>query len=157
MLDFNTIYRDYEPRIRHFLMRMVAEHDAVNDIVQETFMALLQHVGDPIENINAYLHAVARFKVLTHYQQSSRRNKRHAPLELAYEIGIECDPTIGLYAEEVLGAIEKLPPRHRQTMRAVIAFEGKVTDISRALKIPLNTAKTRKHYARKALNESFPR
>lgn len=71
-----TLIHQYERGMKLILMRRVADFDAVNDILQETFSAVIfairdNKINDP-ERLPGFIRQVALNQLKTHYRKSSR-------------------------------------------------------------------------------------
>jgi RNA polymerase sigma-70 factor (ECF subfamily) len=66
-----------------FRRRLTQMPDEVEDLVQETLLAvhLKRHTYDPQQPITAWLHAIARYKLVDMLRARSGREARHEPLE----------------------------------------------------------------------------
>lgn len=68
---------------RFFARRLQALPDEVEDLVQETLLALHLHRGtyDPDMPVSAWVHAIARHKLVDLFRRRGRREALHEPLE----------------------------------------------------------------------------
>jgi RNA polymerase sigma factor (sigma-70 family) len=128
---FIWLYDTYQERLRGYLRSMGVTYN-LDDIVQETFLRLYDHMTKPnfsleSENIEAYLYTIARNLVYDNH----RRNKR------ASRVKVEVEDTVlqgiadkdrspeEIYEEKELlealkKAIEKLPEKIAEAMKGLL-------------------------------------
>jgi RNA polymerase sigma-70 factor (ECF subfamily) len=114
------LYRHYARLVFGVLVSRVAPHEA-EDLVQEVFAKAMRTIGGLRDGacVGAWLAAVARNKATDFERQ--RRRRRAASLEDAPEPSAPRSGSLG--AEEVLGAIRRLPDAYRETL-ALRLVEG---------------------------------
>lgn len=170
----DALVRRHAEPLRLFLRGWTDDPSAVEDLFQETWMRVIRapgafHGG----SFRAWLLRIARNLVVD-------RHRKHAPdLVLDAPVSAEADapalvellpdddapPPDELLAradlrERLLGAIHALPEALREVFLLRAAGEVPFADIARRLRIPLNTALGRMHYAlghlRRSLQETQP-
>ncbi|WP_454673941.1 RNA polymerase sigma factor [Achromobacter pestifer] len=117
--DIAVLYRAEVRRLRAFVRRIVGNHGAAEDVVQQAFANLLR-LGSGSAQINAgYITQAVHNLALNHLRDAKRR----AGVELTgVELDHIADPhptpeTIAIYRQELrrlLEAIASLPERRRQ-------------------------------------------
>ena len=142
---FDAWYRETAPHLRVFLRHLLANEQAVEDVMQETFTQIWHHPQrfDPERGSpRAYLFGVAR------RQAAEWRRKNLAADEL------EVDPPAPgrvEIASMVTEAFNRLTPEHR-TLLWLREVEGQTyEELAMILDVPLGTVRSRLFAAREAL------
>lgn len=104
----------------YFARRLAADAASVDDLVQETLMAI--HVKratyDPARPFTAWLFGVARYKLIDHYRRFKLR--RTEPLDEARFAEDMSDPVAASMARMDLDEIlSRLPPKQAEAIRLV--------------------------------------
>jgi RNA polymerase sigma-70 factor (ECF subfamily) len=158
----------YERPLVHFLLRMVGERAAAEDLFQETFLRL--HRGrftfDARLPLRPYLYRIA---VNAAREMLARNASRPRPVSLDGPSGgvsaVDCpadeagDPVAleegGEMKERVRSAVAALPPAEREVVHLRV-FEGlKFREIAQITGVPLATAKSRMLYALRRLRPAL--
>lgn len=115
---FETLISRHGPGLYRYARRMTRDADAVNDIVQETFVAAWRRIGDfrAESSIRTWLFAICARKVV-----DSHRVKRAIPIDDRLIEPVSTDPTTDPFAaasnaaflEAMEAALAELPPRQR--------------------------------------------
>lgn len=151
------LYARYNLRTYRYLLRLVKDPSAAEDILGDVFLDVWQQAGrfEGRSGVATWLLSIARFKAM-----SSFRRRTHQPLEPEMAEGIEDeadDPEVSLQkvskAAALRRCLERLSPEHREVIDLVYYHERSVEEVGQVLGIPENTVKTRMFYARKHLSE----
>jgi RNA polymerase sigma-70 factor, ECF subfamily len=123
-------YRDALTRIaarlrRYFARRLQALPDDVEDLVQETLLALHLQRGtyDPSLPVSAWVHAIARHKLVDLFRRRGRREALHEPLD---ELDDADHPTASddQPARRDLGVLIEMLPKAQQQAILLTKIEG---------------------------------
>ncbi len=144
---FDAWYRDTAPRLQIFLRHLLANEQAVEDVMQETFTQIWHHPhrfdpgrGSP----RAYLFGVAR------RQAAEWRRKHKTADELEFD---PAAPDRVEFASMVTEALSRLTLEH-QTLLWLREVEGQsYEELAMILEIPLGTVRSRLFAAREALRK----
>ena len=128
------------------------------DLVQETLTQALQsfHRYTPGTNCRAWLTTI-----LQHVRANRRRARGRAPIDAAVEErivnAIPFVPPIPerLTDEELLGALDSIPPQYQEVILLCDVQEMSYTEIAGALEIPIGTVMSRLHRGRELLRGSL--
>jgi len=148
------LFARYSVRVFRFVLGIVRDQSLADDLVSDIFLDLWRrrYRFDGRSTASTWLLAVARHKAIS----ALRRRRMHAGLEDATDVE---DPSSSAQtAAEVkdrnkvlASCIAKLSANHREIVDLVYYHEKPIEEVARILGIPLNTVKTRMHYARKQL------
>lgn len=125
-------------------------HDA-DDLVQDTIIRAWEnrHQFQSGTNPRAWL-----FTILRNRWFSVRRHRscfdRIAPLYVQHVLQTECEAASSLDAEEIVAAVERLSPKHRQVV-LLFSTGRPYEDLAREIGVPCGTFKSRLFRAREAL------
>lgn len=163
-----TLFDLYHRRVFGLLYRLTGSRDSAEDLLQETFLRLVRHIGnyDHAGRFEAWLFRIAANLARDHARKHRRRGPTasldaesdgHGPLDrLAAE---PSDPADGLLAEEqkqrLAELLEQLSPADREILMLRHYGELSFQEIAELLGIPLGTALARAHRALKRLRQSF--
>ncbi|MEY2661470.1 MAG: hypothetical protein RLZZ123_2642 [Pseudomonadota bacterium] len=130
-------YRDFllglTPLLRRFFARRLSRHrEDVEDLTQEVLMAVhhQRHRIDPAYPVSAWVHAVARYKLIDHFRRLSRQPE---VLELDEStLALEDDAVFsGQDASDLWGMLDELPHGQRDAIRLVKLQGWSVRDASK--------------------------
>ncbi len=145
------ILHSYSGALKAFARKLSrSPHDA-EDLVQDTLIKAWLH-RDQFHggtSVRAWL-----FTILKNRWFSLNRHRRCfdriAPLYLQRVFHTECDASSSLEAEDLLAAVERLPPEHRQVV-LLFSTGRRYEDLAREIGVPCGTFKSRLFRAREAL------
>jgi RNA polymerase sigma-70 factor (ECF subfamily) len=150
-----TLFRRHNVRVYRFILRLVNDRSAAEDLTSEVFLDVWQQAGcfEERSQVSTWLLAIARNKAL-------RTFRRRAP-EVLDEEAIKFiedpadNPEATLQGKQrsnlIREALMKLTPAHREAIDLVYYHEKSVAEAAAIIGIPENTVKTRMLYARKRM------
>jgi RNA polymerase sigma factor (sigma-70 family) len=115
-LSYRTFLDNLSGHLRAFLRKRIRYHqDDLEDIVQEILLAV--HNGRqtyrPSEPLTAWVHAVARYKLMDFYRARSRREALNDPFDDHLDIFASSDKESTDAKCDVCKLLKLLPDRHR--------------------------------------------
>jgi len=152
-----------EPDIRRYVKRKIYDIYAVDDVVQEIFLAFYQnmHRIDPISNLRPYIFRIARNKAFDDLRQVERRDDislddepvrmRVSYTEAHHQPKPDDLTHWTLLHLEVLEAIEQLPENQRETLLLFSEEQMTYAEIAAIMDVSIGTVKSRLFYAKKNL------
>jgi RNA polymerase sigma-70 factor (ECF subfamily) len=146
---FDELFARYRaPLYGFFRRRLGPPAERSEDLTQETFLAVLHAVRryEPRATVRTYLYAIA-----LNLLASERRRRVHSPGEGSFggnEPTSDFQPDNGLWVQQ---AMEKLDETEREILMLREFEELSYAEISRLLRIPVNTVRSRLFRARLAL------
>ncbi len=97
-MEFETIYKEYSPKIFRLCMGYVNDHDWAKDLLQETFIQVWKnlHTFRNESNIGTWIFRIATNICLRQIEHASRMQKTEVPFHIAEtsELKIEDQLTI---------------------------------------------------------------
>jgi RNA polymerase sigma-70 factor, ECF subfamily len=157
MADWTSFEAEALP-YQHHLYRMakwwVGDHDAAEDLVQETFVEALRsfHRFDRGTNCRAWL-----FKIMYHLLSKQRRREGRLRLvsdseeQIAETTAFEPPTPQGITEAEVLQALKRLPQQFQEVVILSDVEDMTYKEIAEALSIPTGTVMSRLHRGRRLL------
>jgi RNA polymerase sigma factor (sigma-70 family) len=145
-------FRAERQRLLDFIRRRVRTREDAEDIIQDVFyqLATSYSVTEPVEQLTAWLFAVARNKIIDWYRK--RRPEPWAGMAME-EVLLDPSPSPdqeyarSLLWEELAAALEELPEKQRAVF-VQHELEGKsFREIADQTGEPINTLLSRKRYA----------
>ncbi|TDR90450.1 sigma-70 family RNA polymerase sigma factor [Enterovirga rhinocerotis] len=152
-----VLYGRHHVRVYRFLLRILRNEAAAEDLVSDVFVDVWQQASRFEERaaVTTWLLSIARFKAL-----SALRRRREDALDDDKAAGIEDDadtPEVTAQksskADAMQRCIAKLSRDHAEVIQLVYYHEQSVEEAAAVLGIPEATVKTRMFYARKRLSE----
>lgn len=153
---------EYGPYVLRFCLSMTKNRYMGEELYQDTFLLLLTNREDidPEDNVKGYLMSVAARLWRDRKRKYARRN-RIAPTISAEEellsspsdMSTEEEMERNLLHRDVNRAIEELDEKTREVI--LLQYMGQLTqeEISKRLKIPIGTVKSRVYYGKKKLKD----
>ena len=151
----------YQHRLYRFLVRMVQDPAAAEDLFQQTWIRLLEKIGsyDARRNFDAWLFAIARNLAIDHL-----RWRRGISLDDVDDSGLAMADRLTAGGRDALeqlldfergvmlaAAIAELPAIHREVLTLRFEEGMKLEQIAEVAAIPLSTVKSRLHRALESL------
>jgi RNA polymerase sigma-70 factor (ECF subfamily) len=155
---FAELVGRYQPRLRYYLRKLLADDEAAADALQEVWLDAfrgLPRLADPAA-LPAWLYRIARdraFRVLR------RRRPPPEPIDEA-ELADVADNGVDFSAEDaarVHAALDRLAPEHREVLVLRFLEAMSYEDIARVAGCPAGTVRSRIHYAKRALRRALER
>ena len=155
---FHLLYTEYFAELRTYAQRFVYDYDEAEDIVQDAFFSLWQHVHHyrPEQNVISYLLAIIKNQCYNYLRKLRIQDEHQDKLiEAMVFSGIE-DPEIDedlrrrLY--EVLG---KMSDKERSILLEHIIEQKKVKEIAARMGIAESTVKTYLKRAMRLLRQNL--
>jgi len=155
---YRTLLKEVSALLRDYYRRRLAEGAAVDDLTQETLIALHRRrmTYEPDRPFTAWLHAIARYKLIDYLR--SRRRHQALCLDETPEALLAVDQTA---AQNDHGDLERLlasiPDEQRALIRAVKIEGRSIAEVSAASGLSPSAVKVKIHRAIKALGRRFAR
>jgi RNA polymerase sigma factor (sigma-70 family) len=151
---FGELYARYQRQIYHYAARMCGVA-AGDDVVQETFLAVLRQGGrfDPAKGTAAsYLYGIARHHVIKRLDREGMTLSE--PVELAASDAVTPQDTpLETMARErmidvVRQAVQSLPAAYREVVALCDLQEMDYATVAQVIQCPIGTVRSRLHRAR---------
>lgn len=113
---YHAFLRELSDYLRAFLRRRLAKlPDDVEDIVQETLLAVhnQRHTYDAGQPLTAWVHAIAKYKLVDHLRRRRNRDLLTDSLEDGGEMLLAAEDESAQARRDVGKLLEQLPDRHR--------------------------------------------
>ena len=153
---WDTLFRRYQLPLYVFVFELVRDEQAALDVVQETFIAAVRHVGSlrQDEKFGSWLFGIAHQKCV------QRRRKRTEILldeipEAPEEFDDSPDDLLIRREQEAefTKLLEQLPAPQRAVLLLHYLEEFSLEDVARITNAQIGTVKSRLHYAKRALRK----
>jgi len=140
--------------LRAFLRRrLVRLPDEVEDLVQETLLAIhnQRHTYDAGQPLTAWIHAIARYKLVDLLRRRAVREALNDPLEDELDLFVASDTEAADARRDVARLLERLPDRQRLPI-VHMKLEGlSVTETARVTGMSESAVKVGVHRGLRAL------
>jgi RNA polymerase sigma-70 factor (ECF subfamily) len=115
--SYRALLAELTPHLRAFFKRRLGNAADAEDLVQETLIAIhtKRATYDTAMPFTAWLHAVARYKLIDHFRRAKVR--RTLPLEEADAVFAEEDAEAVIAKRDVEVLLAKLPKTKRELIR----------------------------------------
>jgi len=147
--------------LRSFLRRCLARQpEEIEDIVQELLLAIhnQRHTYDARLPLTAWVHAIARYKVIDWLRRRSRHDLRNDSLDECEELFAAPDDTGAAEASlDIAKLLQQLPERQRLPIQYVKLEGGSVADAAKRIGISESAVKVGIHRGLKRLAASIAR
>jgi RNA polymerase sigma-70 factor (ECF subfamily) len=162
-LDFEAVVAEHGPYLWRVLRRLGVRAADVEDVWQETFIVVHRKLGgfEGRSSVRTWLSAIA-VRVASDYRNRAHRRREQATDELpevdALHGGSQHDELVDRQRRELLDKlIAELKPEQRDVLVLYEFAELPMNEVADALGCPLQTAYSRLHAARKALEAAARR
>lgn len=152
---FRALYLLYHRRLGGFLMRMVGSFEATEEIINDTLFVVWRKAGDfrGQSRVSTWILGIAYRHAL-----KALRRRGSAPVAARFCVDVyQHDPPDTLAAEQrerrgsIDGALVALPPPQRLVIELTYFMGYSCQEIAEIAGCPVNTVKTRLHYARRRM------
>jgi RNA polymerase sigma-70 factor (ECF subfamily) len=151
--SFESLYRNYHPRLTRFLERVTHRPGLVEELLNDTMLVVWKHAEryHGGSKVSTWIFAIAYRKAL----KALRRREEASDVELAEVESSAPGPEQHVGAHEVqallLRALQSLSPEHRAVLELTYFHDHSCAEIAEVLDCPVATVKTRMFYARRHL------
>jgi RNA polymerase sigma-70 factor (ECF subfamily) len=137
----------------YFRRRLPQLADDVEDLVQETLFAVHQnrHTYSPGQPVTAWLHTIARYKLIDLLRARGRREALNDPLDDHLEIVAHSDTEALEARRDLDNILTSLPTRQRQILVMMKVEGASVAQVSAAMGMSESAVKVSVHRSLKAL------
>ena len=159
--DFNQGIVDMQPELYRFAMKLTADYDSANDLVQD---CMLQALGNKekfvhSENFKGWMYTLMRNIFVNNYRRAAREM---AMIDHAYSLSqqhlIESEDAGGFeYAydtKQLYKAVQAVPQQLKKPLLMFVAG-FKYVEIAEKMNLPIGTVKSRLFFVRKRLQQDL--
>ena len=151
---YHAFLKELSAHLRAFLRRRLARlPDEVEDLVQETLLAVhnQRHTYEPDQPLTAWVHAIARYKLVDLLRRRSGREAMNDPLDDELALFATSDAEAADARRDLAKLLERLPERQRLPIQ-YMKLEGlSVIETARATGMSASAVKVGVHRGLKAL------
>src|SRR5262245_51675915 len=151
---FGELYARYQRQIFHYAARMCGVA-AGDDVVQETFLAVLRQGGrfDPAKGtVAAYLYGIARHHVIRRLERQGVTLSEPVEVVASDAIAPQDTPLETMVRERMIDvvrqAVQSLPPAYREVVALCDLQEMDYATVAQVIQCPIGTVRSRLHRAR---------
>ena len=157
---FKKLYERYHRKLTAFLMRIVKRRDAVDELLNDTFLVIWQKANSYLgkSRVSTWIFGIAYNKAIKYYEKQSKLLEREEVLT-----GDPEDPKLNSELEtmerqdKIFYAMNKLSNAQRAVVILTFYHGYSYTEISDIVDCPVNTVKTRMLSARQNLRKIIER
>lgn len=155
---FDELYRLYLPRLRRFLAAMLSSPPLVEEVLDDTMFVVWMRAGsfDGASKVSTWIFSIAYRTALSALR---RQRKPHGDEDQDDRPSPDRDPEEHLAGKHVrraiLRAMDRLSAEHRAVVDLTYFHELGYREIAQILDCPVETVKTRMHYARQRLRRAL--
>ncbi len=113
---YRTFLQELTRHLRAYLRRRIPQlHDDVEDLVQEILLAVhnARHTWRPDEPLTAWVHAIARYKLMDFFRSRSRRESLNDPLDDHTDLFAQADDEPAQARRDIGKLLDQLPDKQR--------------------------------------------
>ncbi len=153
---FAELYQRFSGPLFNFLLSLVSDQHAAEDLLQEVFLAVWKgawrYRGTPA--VKTWLFNIAYNQDITHL----RKRKDVLVDDLDHIVVAPCSPGLSgdpIQNRVIIQAVEQLIPQHRAALELVLYYQMSYQEAADVLVCPVGTVKSRVSYARHQLKASI--
>jgi RNA polymerase sigma-70 factor (ECF subfamily) len=157
---WDTLFRQYQLPLFAYAHRLSGDREAAFDIVQETFVRAVAHVGGLRDDarFGSWLFGIAHQCCVRNFRSSRRDAALFSPEaggEMDVLEGNEPDPSLALLsserAESLLALVDRLPLAQKSALLLHVLGSLSLEEIAGISSVPVGTIKSRLHHAKRTL------
>lgn len=152
MADAGALLEPLIPALRRFAYALVRDHDAADDLVQDTLERALSRwtLRRPDGDLRAWLFTILHNLHVSGLRQRLRRGP-HLDLDKAPPPGVAATQESGLAMQDVLAALDQLPEEQRSLLLLVGVEDLSYDDAAKVMGVPTGTVMSRLSRGRQRL------
>jgi RNA polymerase sigma-70 factor, ECF subfamily len=155
---WEALFRRYQLPLYVYVFELVHQEQASLDIVQETFINAVRHLGSLREDakFGGWLFGIAHQKCVQRWRKQSREESALDELGAAppeSEAGPDDLLIRQEQEEEFMNLLNQLPPPQRSVLLLYFVEDFSVEQIAEITGAAIGTVKSRLHYAKKAMRK----
>lgn len=153
-LNFDTVYQDFDNRLRKFIHGRVADNEMAEDILQDVYIKIHDNIGQvrDADRLTSWVYQITRNTIIDQY----RRTRPEVELEDVLVAPQASEPDIFTeLADSVRTMLNCLPPSSRQALELADLRGMKQEEVASQLGLSISGAKSRVQRARQKLKQAF--
>jgi RNA polymerase sigma-70 factor (ECF subfamily) len=155
---WDTLFRRYQLPLYVYVFELVRDEQAGLDIVQETFISAVRHIGSlrEDEKIGGWLFGIAYQKCIQRWRKQTRHEEAMEEFAAAPQEFVESPDELLLRREqeaEFMELLKRLPLPQRSVLLLHFVEDFSLEEIASITSAAVGTVKSRLHYAKKALRQ----
>lgn len=148
--DLKIAFNAHGPELRSYLRHRLGDAHMASDLVQDTFLRVIERPETRVQDFRAYLYTIARHLLINHQKQEARRRTDSVPHEWLSEIAADAptpeDATDAkLQLERLQRFVGELPVRTQQIF--VLNRVDGLTHVEVAGALSISESSVQKHLA----------
>ncbi len=158
VLAYEQLVVRYERRLLAFAYRIVGSHEASQEVVQDTLLAVYKTIDriDTARKFSSYVYEITKHTAISYLR------KQHHTMTLDESISI--DGERAMYENlgrsetqaEIRRSVQSLPQKYRDVIELYYFDELSYEEIAKKLEVPINTIRTHLSRAKDALAKLLP-
>lgn len=154
-LTTETVWSTLSDDLRRFIRRRVSDEHVADDLLQETFVRIHQHIGtlDQGDRLTAWVYRIARNVIHDHFRRRGPAAVDIANTEPAAEQSDRWDPLRGRSHVWMDELIQQLPEPYREAVRLSEIEELTQQQVAERLGLSLSGTKSRIQRGRRKLKD----
>ena len=161
---FAILYQRYEKRVFQYLMTIMNEANLAEETLVEVMLALWKGLNSfqGQSKVSTWIFGIAHHKAVDALRKVTSQQRGRMPLEDIVENTESNENPLNEAQHKRMAALTNqglmtLSPDHREILHMSFYEELSYSEIAALLDIPVNTVKTRVHYAKQQLKKSLLR
>jgi RNA polymerase sigma-70 factor (ECF subfamily) len=152
MADITALLEPQIPALRRYAYALVRDHDAADDLVQDTLERALSRwsLRRPEGDLRAWLFAIQRNLHVSAWRRGRRRGAAIA-IDEAVLPGVPARQDAVIEAHDVLAALDHLPEEQKSLLLLIGVEDFSYEEAARILGMPIGTVMSRLARARQRL------
>ena len=148
--DLKIAFNAHGPELRSYLRHRLGDAHMASDLVQDTFLRVIERPETRVQDFRAYLYTIARNLLLNHQKQEARRRTDSVPHEWLSDVATDAPSPedaadARLQLERLQSFIVELPVRTQQIF--VLNRVDGLTHIEVASALSISESSVQKHLA----------
>jgi len=152
--QYRSFLAELTRHLRGYLRKRIPQYrEDVEDLVQEILLAVhnARHTYRPDEPLTAWVHAIARYKLMDFFRTHARRDSLHEPLDDHEEIFSESDDEATAASRDIEKLLDHLPDKQRLSIQHVKLQGLSIAEAAQAIGLSESAVKVSIHRGLKAL------
>ena len=151
----HDLFVRHKTRVFRFLLRVVGDAAAAEDVLNEVFIEVWRHAGqfEARSKVSTWMLAIAHFKAAAWRRRRTSDQLDDTAAESIKDQSDDPEIVVQKQGSSVVirECLQRLSPAHRTILDLIYYHEQSIAEVARIIGVPENTVKTRAYYARKCV------
>jgi RNA polymerase sigma-70 factor (ECF subfamily) len=158
---FSEFYSRYNKQVYNYILRLIHQTTAAEDVLQEVFIAIWQGSSrfEQKSTVKTWVFRIAYHQSISWLRKNKKLLRQNQNIDEIPAISIDPSPENSLIMQwqetQIRSALERLSPNHRSVIELTFVQGFSYQEIAEIMRCPIGTVKSRMSYALKYIKSDL--